>query len=164
RKPRIAAPTVWTNRLGAVIATSPARSPLPLIEASGLPKRIHMYRIAPKEPVAPAIIVLTAIEPMRRLPAPDAPRVLPGLNPNHPKARMKHPSSTIVMSWPGIAFGEPSRLYLPIRGPMIMLHARALSPPTACTTPDPAKSQYPWPSLKLAPSCESQPPPHAQLP
>ena len=39
----------------------------------------------------PASIVLTAIEPMRRLPLPDAPSVEPGLNPNQPKARMKQP-------------------------------------------------------------------------
>lgn len=31
-----------------------------------------------------ASIVLTAIEPILRLPAPDAPSVLPGLNPNQP--------------------------------------------------------------------------------
>ena len=40
--PMIAAPTVLTKPLGAVIATSPASRPLPAIEASGLPKRIHM--------------------------------------------------------------------------------------------------------------------------
>src|SRR5207247_16460 len=86
---------------------------------------------------------------MRRLPAPDAPSVLPGLKPNHPKARMKQPRSTIVMSWPGIAFGEPFRLYFPIRGPMIIPTASPVSPPTACTTPDPAKSKYPWASVTL---------------
>src|SRR6266853_6628484 len=122
-----------------------------------------MYRIAPKEPVQPANMVLTAIDPMRNAPLPEAARVLPGLNPNQPKARMKQPVSTITMSWPGIALGVPLRLYLPIRGPIIMETASAVSPPTACTTPDPAKSQYPWPRLKLAPSCDNQPPPHAQL-
>ncbi len=40
----------------------------------------------------PASIVLTATEPMRRLPLPEAPSVDPGLNPNQPKARMKQPS------------------------------------------------------------------------
>ena len=89
----------------------------------------------------PASMVLTAIEPMRRLPAAEAPRVLPGLNPNQPKARMKQPISTAEMSWPMIALAEPSRLNLPMRGPIIMATARAVIPPTACTTPDPAKSQ-----------------------
>ena len=40
-----------------------------------------------------------------------------------------------------IALLEPSRLNLPIRGPTIKQTARAVIPPTACTTPDPAKSQ-----------------------
>ena len=41
-KPMIVAPTVFTNPLGAVIATKPANRPLPAIEASGLPYLIHM--------------------------------------------------------------------------------------------------------------------------
>ena len=45
------------------------------------------------------------------------------------------------MSWPGIGLGEPSRLYFPMRGPMIIATASAVSPPTECTTPEPAKSQ-----------------------
>ncbi len=89
----------------------------------------------------PASIVLTATELMRRLPLADAPSVEPGLKPNQPNARMKHPSSTIVMSWPGIALAFPSRVYLPMRGPMMMPIARAVSPPTAWTTPEPAKSE-----------------------
>ena len=44
------------------------------------------------------------------------------------------------MSWPGIAFGVPSRLNLPMRGPMMMAMASAVIPPTECTTPEPAKS------------------------
>src|SRR4030095_15501887 len=122
-----------------------------------------MYRIAPKEPVQPANIVFTATEPMRSAPWPKAARVLQGWNPNHPNARMKQPVSTITMSCPGMALGVPLRLYLPIRGPMIMASASAVTPPTECTTPDPAKSQYPCPKLKLPPSCDNQPPPQAQL-
>ena len=37
-----AAPIGLTNPLGAVMATRPASSPLPVIDASGLPYRIHM--------------------------------------------------------------------------------------------------------------------------
>src|SRR5436853_6935711 len=99
----IAAPMVFTNPLGAVIATNPASRPLPDIEASGFPYRIHMYRIAPKEPVQPASIVLTAMELIRRAPLPEAASVLPGLNPNHPKARMKQPVITTRRTCPGIA-------------------------------------------------------------
>src|SRR6266849_2723905 len=120
--------------------------------------------MAPKVPVQPASIVFTAIEPMRRLPFADAPSVLPGLNPNQPKARMKQPISTAETSWPMIGLLEPSRLNLPIRGPIIMQTAKAVIPPTECTTPDPAKSQYPLPRPTLEPSCDSQPAPHAQLP
>src|SRR5579884_3128243 len=119
--------------------------------------------MAPNEPVAPASIVSTAIVAIRRFPPPEAPRVLPGLNPNHPKARMKQPIRTMVMSWPGMAFDDPSRLYLPILGPMIMAQARADNPPTAWTTPEPAKSAYPFPNPKFVPNWESHPPPHAQL-
>src|SRR5216683_2113507 len=102
-------------------------------------------------------MVFTAIEPMRRLPFADAPSVLPGLNP-------KQPIRTAEISCPIIGLLEPSRLNLPMRGPTIRHTASAVIPPTACTTPDPAKSQYPLPSPRLAPSCESQPPPQAQLP
>ena len=89
----------------------------------------------------PASIVFTATELMRRLPLAAAPSVEPGLKPNQPNARMKQPSSTIVMSWPGMALGEPSRRYLPMRGPMMMAIASAVMPPTECTTPEPAKSE-----------------------
>src|SRR5439155_26432145 len=86
-----------------------------------------------------------------------------GLKPNHPKARMKHPVSTMTMSCPGIGLGLPLRLYLPIRGPMISESASAVMPPTECTTPEPAKSEYPRPKPKFEPSVASQPPPRAQL-
>ena len=91
----------------------------------------------------PASIVFTATELMRRLPLAAAPSVEPGLKPNQPNARMKQPSSTIVMSCPGIALGLPCRVNFPMRGPMIIAIASAVIPPTECTTPEPAKSAYP---------------------
>ena len=135
------APTVLTKPLGAVIATKPASRPLPLMEASTLPFFIHMKSMAPNVPVQPASMVSTAMVPIRRLPAAEAPSVLPGLNPNQPNARMKQPISTAEMSWPMIGLLDPSRLNFPMRGPMIRHTASAVIPPTACTTPDPAKSQ-----------------------
>ncbi len=75
-------------------------------------------------PVHPASMVSTAMVLMRK--APEAPSVLPGLNPNQPKARMKQPVRTITMSCPGMAFEEPSRLYLPMRGPTIKAKASAV--------------------------------------
>ena len=123
--PMMQALTGLTKPLGAVMATSPARRPLPLMEASGLPPFIaHMYRIAPIVPVQPASMVSTAIVPMRKLPLAEAPSVLPGLKPNQPNARMKHPIRTADMSWPRIVLLEPSRLYLPMRGPMINAHGK----------------------------------------
>src|SRR6266849_7699360 len=140
-KPITQAPTGFTNPLGAVIATRPAKRPLPVMEASGFPYRSHIYIMAPKLPVIPASMVLTAIDPMRKLPLLDAPSVEPGLNPNQPKARMKQPVRTITISWASIGLDFPSRVYLPMGGPMTIDVARAVTPPTACTTPDPAKSQ-----------------------
>src|SRR5437867_4591904 len=120
--------------------------------------------MAPKLPAMPASIVFTATDPIRRFPLPEAPRVEPGLNPNHPNARMKQPVRTRTMSCPMRALDLPSRVYFPMRGPTIMDSANALNPPTACTTPEPAKSQYPLPKPKLAPRLDSQPPPQAQFP
>src|SRR5215212_3673014 len=99
------------------------------------------YAIDVTEPDAPASMVTTATTPMRRLPPPDAPKVLPGLKPNQPKARMKQPTAAMLRLWPGIAFGVPSLLYLPMRGPSTSAPAHAAHPPTEWTTPDPAKSR-----------------------
>src|ERR1039458_9121837 len=66
-------PTGLTKPEGPVIATRPASSPLPDMEASGLPKRNQMYNIAAKAPEELASMVLTAMLPMRRLPLPEAP-------------------------------------------------------------------------------------------
>src|SRR5258706_12199332 len=114
-------------------------------------------------PVQRASMGATAMVPIRRLPLEDAPNVLRGLNPNHPNARMKQPIRTAEMSCPMIGLAEPSRLNLPMRGPTIRHTASAVRPPTECTTPEPAKSAYPWLSPRLVPSCESHPPPQAQL-
>src|SRR5947209_20336314 len=107
-------------------------------------------------------MVFTAIDPIRRLPFAEAPKVLPGLNPNHPKARIKQPINTAEISWPMIALLEPSRLNFPFRGPMINATANAVNPHTACTNPEPAKSQYPVPKHLLGPLGASHPPAHAQ--
>src|SRR3979409_767662 len=95
----------------------------------------------PNDPVMPASIVLTAPDEARRPQLPDRASVDPGLTPNQPNARMKQPHSTHMMSCPGIGLGLPSRVYFPIRGPMMSAHASAVIPPTECTTPEPAKSE-----------------------
>ena len=112
-------------------------------------------------PPAEASMVFTATTPMRRSPPA---RVEPALKPNQPKARMKQPVIAIGMWCPGIAFGEPSLLNLPRRGPRTIAPATAATPPVMCTTEEPAKSSTPWPRPKFLPSVESQPPPQTQLP
>src|SRR6266700_2013923 len=62
-----------------------------------------------------------------------------------------------------MVFALPSRLYLPRRGPSTTAPASAHQPPTAWTTPLPAKSMYPFPR-PILPSCESQPPPQVRYP
>ena len=82
----------FTKAQGAVIATSPASIPLAIIPGSHFPVFAFTYKAARKAPDALASIVLTAItEILRSVPA----NVEPGLNPNHPKARMKVPIMAI---------------------------------------------------------------------
>jgi hypothetical protein len=150
-----------TNAHGAVIATRPASSPLAIMLGSGLPKRAIMNTIAAIAPPVPASMVFTATTAMRKsVPA----SVEPGLKPNQPKARMKVPTIAIGMWCPGIATGRPSLVYLPRRGPSTIAPASAATPPTMCTTDEPAKSTWPWPRPKFVPRSASQPPPQTQLP
>src|SRR5262245_31835227 len=120
-----------------------------------------MYKAALRQPAPLASIVHTAIEPIRRSVAASE---LPGLNPNQPNARISVPTATIGMLCAGMALGEPSLLNLPIRGPRTHAPQRAQRPPVMCTTLDPAKSTWPFPSPKLAPRSASQPPPQTQQP
>ena len=69
-----------------------------------------------------------------------AAKVEAALKPNQPNSRMKQPSIAIGMWWPGMVLADPSLLNLPMRGPSTMAPARPATPPTACTTPEPAKS------------------------
>ena len=64
--------------------------------------------------------------------------------------------------WAGIACGLPFT-YLPMRGPMTAAPTSAITPPIACTTPEPAKSTAPWPSPQLRPPWARKPPPQTQF-
>ncbi len=147
--PMMTADTLFTNAHGAVIATRPASMPLASMLGSGLPNLVQTYSIAVKAPAAPASMVFTAMTAMRRSPPAS---VEPALKPNQPNARMKVPATAIGMLWPGIALGVPSFVNLPIRGPSTIAPASAATPPTMCTTPEPAKSTWPLPSPKLPPA------------
>ena len=156
----IAAPIGLTNAHGAVIATSPASIPLHNSVVSDFIPLAQSVSMAKNAPVKLASIVLTTTKLIRRsVPA----RVDPGLNPNHPKARMKVPSATIGTLWPGIACGLPCASYLPMRGPIIIAPASAIMPPIEWTTPEPAKSTAPCPRPQLIPPCANQPPPQTQF-
>ena len=117
--------------------------------------------MATTTPTHAASSVFTATMPMRRS---VAPKVEPGLKPIHPNTSTSVPMTTYAEVVAGERPGVPSFRYLPMRGPSIMASARAAQPPVAWTTPDPAKSTAPWPRLSELPSCDSQPPPHIQLP
>src|SRR5438128_4061275 len=143
------------------MATSPASRPLHRKLGSGFLYQPHGASRAVAPAAAEARAVLTATRaPFRSA----AGRVLPVLKPNQPKASSRVPSMYMGTLWAGIGLGVPSGLNLPMRGPTTMAPARALNPPTMWTTEEPAKSTWPWPSPKLAPSRDSQPPPQTQWP
>ena len=88
-----------TNAQGAVIATSPAKAPLRIIDRSGLPSSIHAVIEAEIAAAAAAVLVATAIRPIA--PA-SAAIVLPGLNPNQPNHSTKTPIVANAKLCPGI--------------------------------------------------------------
>src|SRR5258708_35306848 len=71
-RPMMTADTGLTKPLGAVMATSPASSPLPVMVGSGLPLLHHMYSIPLSDAAPPASIGFTARMPMRSAPLPQA--------------------------------------------------------------------------------------------
>src|SRR4051794_4678915 len=158
-QPMTAAAQGCTNAHGAVIATRPASMPLAIIPGSGFPVRFVIQNIDTTAPNAPAIAVLAATVANWMSVAAN---VDAALKPNQPNSRMNVPSIAIGMWWPGMARGLPSLPNLPMRGPSTSAPASAATPPTAWTTPDPAKSTYPKPRFMLLPSCESHPPPQVQ--
>ena len=144
------------------MATSPASRPLQVIDGSGLPYFHIMVNIVARQPNAAARIVLTITIVKRKSVAAnvDAP-----LKPIQPTSSTIVPRNAIGRWWPGMARGLPSLSNLPMRGPRIFAPQNAATPPIACTTPEPAKSSAPWPHFgPSTPSCDSQPPPHTQLP
>ena len=117
-----------TKAQGAVMATSPARAPLTLIERSAFPNMTREVRLDVITPAAAARFVVTAMWAIR--PGSEVPIVLPGLKPNHPSQRMKPPSVTSGMLWPGMGVILPAASYFPMRGPRTMMPASPAQPPT----------------------------------
>src|SRR5258708_1892643 len=104
RAPIITAPSGSTKAQGAVIATAPASRPwTPVVGgASQKPAKLNHTALLARAAVARRVRVAT--EPIRRS---VAARLLPGLNPNQPNARISVPSATIGTLWAGIALAEP---------------------------------------------------------
>src|SRR6056297_203210 len=73
---------------GPVMATRPARAPLPIMATSGLPLLIQIVMVVSRAPAAAASIVLTAMVDTNS----SASSSEPGLNPNQPTQRMNTPS------------------------------------------------------------------------
>ena len=126
-----------TNAHAAVIATRPANIPLIIIPGFGLPVRRVIQNIEATAPNAPEIAVLAATVANCTSVAES---VDAALNPNQPNNRIKVPSIAIGKWWPGIGNDFPSGEYFPIRGPSTIAPVKAATPPTKCTTPEPAKS------------------------
>src|SRR3954471_17549662 len=117
------------------MATRPPRKPL-----TDMP-RSHFFDLGYTKTTAinpaeqAASVVLAATRPMPTQSMADS--VEPGLNPYQPNHRMTAPIEAMVRSCGGRG-PPPSRLNLrPRRGPRAMHPARAMNPPTVCTTVDP---------------------------
>jgi len=109
--------------------------------------------MAPADDESSVLLATMAMRPSVAL------RVEAVLKPNQPKARISVPTMAMGKLCPGMAAMVSSRRYLPTRGPSTIAPARAVRPPVMCTTDEPAKSTWPWPRPRLAPSCASQPRP-----
>src|SRR5687767_9555049 len=120
-----------TYAQGAVIATSPASTPLTDMLRSGLPSHIQFNAVAESNPMNAAVLVVMK---MCAIALASTAIVEPGLNPNHPSHSTKQPMTPDVKLCGGIAFTLPSAPYFPRRGPRIRMPARAAQPPTLCTT------------------------------
>src|SRR5258708_6537719 len=150
------------------MATSPPRNPFTEMPTSHF-FVIGYTRTTPAAPPPHAgIVVWAAPGPMPSQPIADS--VGRGLNPSQPNQRITPPMAPHVRSCAGIG-PPPSRLNVrPRRGPRAIAPARAIMPPTVCTTVDPAKSRKKVPpvpnALKSAPlPFSNQPPgPHTQCP
>ena len=111
--------------------------PLTIIPGSGLPVLRIITNIATTAPKAPAMAVLVAT--MANCTSVAA-SVEAALKPNQPNSRMKQPSMAIGMWWPGMRVRRAVLCTCRCAVRARCAPARAAAPPTACTTPEPAKS------------------------
>mmetsp|Transcript_17183 Transcript_17183/g.43430 ORF Transcript_17183/g.43430 Transcript_17183/m.43430 type:complete len:215 (-) Transcript_17183:539-1183(-) len=127
----------------ALMLTRPARRLLRTVWSSKRPSQKREMRMPAKPPAERATVVLTATT------ATTAPLFCrcpthPQLKPYQPNARTPVPSTISVLLCPSSSLGLPvSGSNLPMRGLRKMAPVSAATPPTMCTTPDPAKSRTP---------------------
>ena len=107
------------------MATKPANEAFKHMPTSGLPYFIQVKIIAVHVATAGAIVVVAKMVANWISFVAAAP-----LNPYHPNHKMKHPNAPNGILCPGIPFGLPSLLNLPIRGPNIAAPINAVKPPT----------------------------------
>mmetsp|Transcript_14307 Transcript_14307/g.49293 ORF Transcript_14307/g.49293 Transcript_14307/m.49293 type:complete len:244 (-) Transcript_14307:104-835(-) len=153
----------------AVMPTSPARTPLRHVEMGNpLPRAGRLAATTPRvERVekAEATVVDAAARAATSLSPPDMPSVEPQLKPNQQNSSTKTPRATRVMfhGLKSLARAAGRNLATPAsssRGPVTAAPTSAVTPPTACTTADPAKSTMPQP--KSSPGLSQPSPLHAQ--
>src|SRR6476661_4443401 len=136
------------------MATSPPRKPFTEMPRSHFFVLGYTRNTDRKPPAQAAIVVFAATRPMPSQSMAD--NVDPGLNPYQPNHRITPPRAPRARSWGGIG-PPPSRLnFRPRRGPRMMQPTRAMTPPTVCTTVDPAKSRKTTP-LELSTKSPNQP-------
>ena len=79
---------------------------------------------------AAILVVINTLPANTKLSSPVIETVEHPLNPNQQNHSINTPRAPTVMLCPGMAFGLPSLLYLPIRGPNILAPTKAATPPT----------------------------------
>jgi len=124
----------------AVIPTSPAKRPFAIAVRLSLDSDKYEIPNTVKPPVTQDSVVLTEAICITSEFSPVAPKAEPALNPYQPNQRIKVPKVTrpelcgLKISWSTISSN------LPILGPSEIAPTSPHTPPTKCTTPDPAKS------------------------
>ena len=84
--------------------------------------------------------VTAGSKPASREAPPEAAPVEPPLKAIHPTRRKRAPEAAMTRLWGVREFTTPFLPKRPSRGPMVQAMQKAATPPTMCTTPEPAKS------------------------
>mmetsp|Transcript_1449 Transcript_1449/g.4988 ORF Transcript_1449/g.4988 Transcript_1449/m.4988 type:complete len:208 (+) Transcript_1449:413-1036(+) len=164
--PMTKAPSNSTVEHPAVMATRPERMPLLAYSIMYWWSTSFPRKVVTRQPVAAAMVVVTAVRPALSEAPPEMTSVETQLKPYHPTHRMSVPSVWKMGDCPTMVPSVPSGLKRPLRGPIIHEPMKAATPPVMCTTPEPAKSTAPHPkrssSFCALRKAEAQPSAHTQ--